>query len=518
MGRFSLSSGGRVVSVCVTLFLLLVLSGGTAHAAPFDWWEWTGEAGDNDLGNVNDWRWSNGSDWGTSSYGSGNWGVDPNGTGFGHPLAISSVLGQRAYIDGSDAPGGSKTVNVPAGESFTFSYYSTLAIGGGVTVNVSGGTLAGTQTVYDNGCWNDALEQNNRKAFGASDVNDGTTVNGSGQTSQTFGYSYNYMYSNTPFNGNPLLPPALLPATIHVSNGGSFSASAFQNNIPNFSGSNTSIQLASGQQQANSDLGVFADGYATVSISGTYNAGYDTANGFTSGGGFLTVKGYDSRSSINIGTLELLPSPPNTSYGALPGTLSVVLDGSNAGGNFDTVQAGTLEVANLGTTVAGGAGVSTVPVAFNLSLAGYAPHAGDWFQIISATTLENGASSGTLGGINVNGTSTSWNTPFSLNGATFQFEQSYNNSGLQPGVWLEVVSTPIYGVWSGGGGNSSWSTSGNWRRGGRARHDDAGRRHGRLPGRRHGRFRHPGRGHSAAHDDYAERRRRQPGGLLDRQG
>lgn len=157
----------------------------------------------------------------------------------------------------------------------------------------------------------------------------------------------------------------------------------------------------------------------------------------------------------------LSSSPANqTANVSGPGTLNIILDGSNGHGtsnNFNTVSVpGYLNIPN-----ATGGSHPAVPVNVTLVLSGYSPQAGDWFQILNAPflhtgTVTNGYNAGTLtqagdgiiGGlapITINGTSTSWNTPFTVGTGTFELEQSYLyngtlGSGTSPGVWLEVVS------------------------------------------------------------------------------
>ena len=57
MRRFNFFSGACLVSAVVASCVLF--SGGTACAGPYQWWAWTGGAGDNDLLNPANWLWFN---------------------------------------------------------------------------------------------------------------------------------------------------------------------------------------------------------------------------------------------------------------------------------------------------------------------------------------------------------------------------------------------------------------------------------------------------------------------------
>ena len=392
--------------VFVVFASVVVLAGGTAHAGPYQWWTWTGDAGDNDLGNPANWRFSQQNN---TTYYPGNMGTDNLGNGYVHPLFVTgnggnNVVSQRVAIYGSTAPGGSKTVNVPAGESFAFTSGSLAnAVGGGVTVNVNGGTLGFS---------------------GESGLNGSFAVGDNGLVTDPFLWSSNNQtnsFISWPYNQ---------PSTIKVSNGGTFIASSLGNSYGN---------------GTNGNLGVYIQGEANVNISGFYGTGSNNTSNLY-GGGFLTIEGYDPASSLTINQLEFQPanSTPGVSG---PGTLNVILDSSNGHGasnNFDTVSVPTW----LAITNSSGGAQPTVPVAVNLVLSGYTPQAGDWFDIINAPDLETGivsndygeVSPGALGSININGTGATWDQDFTVSGcpgSTFRFEQSYNG---QSGVWLEVVS------------------------------------------------------------------------------
>ncbi len=382
-------------------------AGGTAHAGPYQWWAWTGGAGDNDLLNPADWLWST-----YSNPGNGNVGTTLNGwyypaytTGNGG----ACVVNQRSQIYGSLGSGGSKLAIVPSTENINFTY-SGVGIGGGVTIDVNGGTLTMNGAPADNGLWNDPLA-----AAQASATSDGQKITS----------------------------PGFLPSTIEVTNGGSFTVGGISN------------AFSSG---ANGNLGVYINGNATVNVTGAYNTGSNNTSNYY-GGGFLTVQGYNAASSLTIQDLELEPANQTANVSG-PGTLNIILDGSNGHGtsnNFNTVSVpGYLNIPN-----ATGGSHPAVPVNVTLVLSGYSPQAGDWFQILNAPflhtgTVTNGYNAGTLtqagdgiiGGlapITINGTSTSWNTPFTVGTGTFELEQSYLyngtlGSGTSPGVWLEVVS------------------------------------------------------------------------------
>ena len=389
------------------------------------------------------------------------------------------VVNQRSEIYGSLGTGGSKTVIVPSTENVNFTYNST-GIGGGVTINVNGGTLTMAGAVGDNGLWNDPLA-----AAQASHTSDAQTA--------TFAAD-----------------------TIKVYNGGSYTSGGL---TPAFSSG------------ANGNPGIFIQGNATVNLTGAYNTGSNNSSNYY-GGGFLTIQGYNAASSLKMNGIEFEPANQTANVSG-PGTLNVILDSTNGHGtsnNFDTIQdSGYLNIPGT----AGSAKPSVVPANFNLTLSGFTPQAGDAFQIISAASLSTGtvsngfnggtttqAGDGVIGGmapITINGTSTSWNTPFTVAGSTaqFEFEQSYGysgtlGSGTQPGVWLDVVSASHAGHRGLDGQRRHQHQlvhDGQLDFGRGARLDDAGPlRHGQLPGRpsrqcdHHG---HPGRhgGDAECHHD-----------------
>ena len=215
------------------------------------------------------------------------------------------------------------------------------------------------------------------------------------------------------------------PSTIRVSNGGTFNLNGNFYNTAVVSGYSAAGQYDYGF----GDAGVDVHDYAKVNVTGSWQCG-QVPGGRNGNGGFLTVQGYNASSSVNLPTLWMQPAATSAS----PSVFNVILDSTNTGGKFNTVQSNTkLELDSP-------SGAYSQPVRFNLVLSGYEPLVGDWFQIVNTPNLYDGSISGSLGTISVNGQNVSWNTPFIPSGsmAEFEFTQSHDS---QSGVWLEVTST-----------------------------------------------------------------------------
>ena len=149
------------------------------------------------------------------------------------------------------------------------------------------------------------------------------------------------------------------------------------------------------------NLGVFADDWATVELS----RGLHHRRHYRTGqncGFFLTVQGYNAAKQRQY----RYPYVPSREHSALSAAiLNVVLDGTNTGGNFNTVQAATkLEIDKPRGRPAARAGV------FQRELERLSPMPATGSRSSMPRIFTMGARR-VVGTINANGTSGTWNSP-----------------------------------------------------------------------------------------------------------
>lgn len=412
-----------------------------ASAGPRDWFGWTGEA-DTDYLNIDNWRWAGGSS-------------PPSGVAsLGRPTSLAMLLSQRHEI----------------GQAvwITTNGYTTTV---GRTANLDG--LSPSYLAWNGG---NGVYQ----TYNGIEIDSGMTFNIYNGASYTLGTSPTALsgFSANGLGTNPSVSAAWtgnhLRTSVHVFDGGTFRTSGVLGNI-------TALTYYT------ANAGIFAEGYANVTVSGDYYiGGNNTARG--AGGGHLTLKGYDARSQLSIGknsggsgTLRMYPAldqsplaeaPWNTTYspditGSNPAQLRIILDASNNGGFFNTVYTDTLEIRNVRDPAA----VYSSPVQFSVEVDGYTSQPGHVFPIIVANTLSDGpvdAAWPQRTGTSLGTPNVPWNTDFTVGSTTYRFLQSYNN---QKGVFL-AVQTPRESTWYGDGvnaaGDGTWSgTSTTWNAGGR---------------------------------------------------
>jgi len=347
------------------LCLAILCLASAASAGPFDWYSWTGEVS-NDFNNVNNWRWANAS--------------------FYHPASMSTLLSSRLEIGKATAVASTQTVNIGDGATYTRTY-SDFELDSGMTLNVfNGSTLVCAGGISGNGLGTDSLQ----------DSIDGV------RTSE----------SNS------------LQTNLHIYGGGTVT-------LPGSFTGGTNTTLSGGDTTGRrlvGNIGFFVEGAAHVSIGGSYTIG-DVSGGGTGGGGHYTVKGYDVSTTATVGgNMVLMPALKgavtggNAADASNPARIEIILDASNNGGHIDTlVVSGALDIENTTAT-------KTAPVEINVSLAGYTPHAGQIFQVISAGSLTGGQA-----------IDKGWDTAFTVSGTQFKL---HNTGANGAGVYLEVVPEP----------------------------------------------------------------------------
>ncbi|MCE5327117.1 MAG: PEP-CTERM sorting domain-containing protein [Planctomycetaceae bacterium] len=385
----------RVLMLVVLVGLALA---SPTMAGPYDWFAWTGETS-NDYMDVNNWRWAGGvnTPFGTKVLGSADT--------FVHPTDVGMLLAQRHEI--GQAIGAAQGGPLPRTANLDGSSGAYLAWNGGLGLNQTYGAIE-----IDSGMTFNIYN-------GAKYTVGGVSANGFG----TDPYQDSIDLSRT-YQGNHL------KTTVYVTTGGSFTASSWTGNI-----SSTGYTA---------NAGIFAEGKATVNITGNYLIGGPTPQ--TRGGGHLTVKGYDADSVLTIangdgqkifmGSASYERGFDGMTAQSDPAELRIILDASNDGGLFNTVQTNMLDLRSRYIDPIVGETDMYRPVKFTVELDGYTVTAGQVFAIIVADSITNdgGTTLNTLGVMDKG-----WNTTFEVDGVAMQFHQTYNG---QSGVFLEVMPIP----------------------------------------------------------------------------
>lgn len=375
-----------------TMLLVGLVLASPAMAGPLDWWAWTNDSGDNDYMNPNNHAW----------------GKSP----WANPADIDTVLSQRHELGRASAAAlGAPIAQVANLDGLSATYLAYLAAHPektGVTQTYGGMEIDSGMTfnIYNGASYT---------------VNSGVSANGLGSdivSDRTDGLLN--------WEGNHLR------TSVHVYAGGQFAATSFTGNI-------TAVGYTA-------DAGVFAEGKATVNITGNYVIGGNTSQG--NGGGHLTVKGYDADTVLSIadgagqkifmGSAFYNNSAPSAGrYGSDPAELKVILDASNDGGLFNTVQTNMLDLRSRYIDPIIGETDTFRPVKFTVELDGYTATPGQVFAIIIADSItsDGGTTLNELGIMDKG-----WDTTFTVDGVAFQFHQTYNG---QSGVFLEVAQDVI---------------------------------------------------------------------------
>ncbi len=366
-----------------------------AMAGQLEWFAWTNTGGDNDYLNLNNWGWS----WTAGMPKEG----DVTVSALGAPLSLNMLLTTRhefgrasaASLGGAPIP---QTANLDGlsagylawnGGNGVRQSYSDIELDSGMTFNIYNGAKYTCGPISANGLGTDVVDA---RIHGVT------------------------------WQGNHLR------TTIHVYGGGSLTAGALTGNIS-----------SSGYT---GNLGVFAEGKATVNIAGNYIIGGSSPTG--NGGGHLTLKGYDADSVLNIasggskiymGAAALLRGFDGRTNQSDPAELRIILDASNNGGLFNTVHTNMLDLRSRYVEM-NYPGSYSMPVKFTVELDGYTATAGNVFEIIVADSItsDGGTTLGSLGVMDKG-----WDTTFSIGERDFQFHQTYNG---QSGVFLEVMPIP----------------------------------------------------------------------------
>jgi len=315
--------------------------------------------------------------------------------------AWTNEAGNGNFLDPMNWRYGSNTALRPTASDIQTQRYNLngamVDVGNGVTVNKTAGDAGGPTggTVID------------VHGTGSFSIN---TINTNG---------YGYLWNGTAFTLDTAAH-AGLRSMIKVRDGGSAT----------INGNWVAGTVQGSTKSGNS--GLYIAGRATVRVNGLYHIGSEatSAPAAGGGGGFLKLEGYDAASSIIMNSMRFATGTPGngtTNFASGPADLDVVLTSANAGGGFDTVSTGSLWIEALGLHA------GTAIPRFNLSLAGYTPHAGDMFSIITATSM-------VTDGVGGNGAfNKGWDTTFIVGGAQFQLHNSLNGT---PGVYLQVLPEP----------------------------------------------------------------------------
>ncbi len=477
MRRFKPLKTGNPMFVCrvcraasaaglIAFGLVLLTGSGRVQAAPEDWYEFVGGqlapgggpggfSGSSDAGDYRNWYSSGAGGFATSisavtnppNFGLGQrWGFTSGG-GYSEVGGTGSSTWFSTGPPSNNYPGNSGplvtnpvNINITASDgAINFGAGTSGDIDGDAHVYINGGTLT-CGPLTSNGAYGAWLPP-----FGS--------------------YTGGYMWNNT----------------IDVLNSGVMTGGSvggfFQGGSPSVGDITLGVH-----DTATVTLAAYTAGHTAGSYGGGGSAGAgNTGNGL--GGGGLTLEG--SGGTVNISHVYLLPSNPsdvsNRSDFCAGAALNVKLDStclSSAGTvSFNTVNAASLE---LDPTYLAGTNYNS-PVNLQVTMEGCTPKANDVIPVIAVSggtaglghwAQGTGYVTGSLGTPTFNGQTVAWGSPFGVgtfNPITLTYPytmkalQQNPDNPSQYGVYLEVISTPqVLGVWTGGGANTSWFTTGNW--------------------------------------------------------